>query len=236
MKKILAILISLSMLICFTACGDNNGDDVRGEIKENNQATAENSEDTQQDTQGETQKISLGQSEGSTYDRTFIGLGWTLPEGWNFLSDEQMNQMNNIVADMLDSEQLQAAIEKASVICDMYAINYTNGSTINIQLEKLSAMANVVYDANTYVDTTIGQLSSSLEMMGYTDIQITKTTINVAGTEHPGIALQATLNGVAIYQRMACIKVGDYMCVIATATALEDSNDSIFANFYALEK
>lgn len=235
------LIMAVVIVGALTACGSNDKENVRGEIKENSQTetenlkNSENSEEVVSEETEENETISLGKMEGSVYESKFIGLGWTLPEGWTFLTDEQMNQINNFAADMLDNEQLQDAIENATLVCDMYAMDYT-GNTINIQLEKLNAVANAIYDADTYVDASLKQLSTAMETAGYTDVQASKTTVTIAGKAQPGIAVQATYNGVVLYEKLACIKVGDYMCVITVATTIEDNTDSILSNFYALEK
>lgn len=253
MKKIIAILMILCMLGSMTGCGNDN-DNPRGSIhtdtednisndKSSESDTSENTElatdtSTEETTESSTEEtpISLGKSNGTKYESTFIGLGFNLPEGWSFLSEDQMLAMNNLSAELLDSEQLQAAIENATVICDMYAINYTTGHSTNLQLEKLNAVTNILYDANTYVDTAIKSLPSTLETAGYTNINVKKAMVTVAGTKHPGIELSCDYLGITVFQKQACIKVGNYMCIITVATSLEDQTDSILSNFYALEE
>lgn len=245
MKKIIAILMILCMLGSMTGCGNDN-DNPRGSIhtdtEDNNSNDKSSESDTSEttelatDTSTEETPISLGKSSGTKYESTFIGLGFNLPEGWCFLSEDQMLAMNNFSAELVGDEQFQAAIENATVICDMYAINYTNGHSANLQLEKLNAVTNILYDANTYADATIKNLESTMETAGYTNINVKKAMITIAGTKHPGIELSSEYLGVTIFQKQACIKVGSYMCVITVATSLEDQTDSILSNFYALEE
>ena len=250
-KKLLVLFITLSMLVSVVACGTSEDDDVRGQINNGSSSqeteSSENSEientevdtsteetESTETTENESPSLSLNNAKGSTYESNFIGIGWNLPEGWTFFDEEQLKQVNNITADLIDDEQIQAALESASLICDMYAMNSSTGDTINIQLEKLSGLA-TLYDASSYVDASISSLPSAMQSAGYTNVTIDKITITAAGKELPGLAISASYAGITIYEKLACIKVDNYMVCITTASATESTLDAIFANFYSLK-
>lgn len=245
LKKLLILFMMLSMVVCATACGNSDEDDIRGQINKDTESESQNSESSEdteinnttensETSENEEPSLSLNNAKGSTYESSFMGLGWTLPDGWIFFNEDQLKQMNNITADMIDDKQIQEALKNATLICDMYAMNSITGDTINIQLEKLTGLTSL-YDAETYVDASISSLPSALQSAGYTNITTEKTTVTIAGEDHPGISLAATYSGVVVYEKLACIKIGNYMAVITTASTTEANLDVIFANFYSLK-
>ena len=222
--KFLCLFMALSLLLCFTACGNKKEDDVRGQIHENTE------ESTEKDT------LSLGKSQGTTYESAFIGLGWTLPEGWSFLSDKEMKALNNITTEQIDNEEIQEALKNAKVIYDMYAMNATTGDSVNITLEKLDPAVSLLYDESAYINASLTNLGAAMESSGYKDVQIAKSTIHFCGKDYEGIKLQASSGNIIIYEKLTCIKVGNYMAVIVAASTKEATTETIFENFYTLDK
>uniref|UniRef100_UPI0040560FF9 hypothetical protein n=1 Tax=Agathobacter sp. TaxID=2021311 RepID=UPI0040560FF9 len=225
LKRCLVILLALSMLTCVTACGGNDEEDVKGNISSND----ENASDTEEEVE-----LSLGTSEGGVYESTFMGLGWNLPEGWEFLSQAEMEQMNQAVIDMMD-EDTATQLEEGAVFCDMYAFALT-GDTVNIQIEKLQTVTSILVDEESYAELSIENTKDAFTQMGYTDVTMTQSTVTIAGKEHVAIDMSLTDQGVVLYEKMGLVKVGDYMCVITAASVAPENLDTIFAGFYALEK
>ncbi len=225
LKKCLVMLLAFSMLTCVTACGGNDDENVKGSISSND----ENASDTEQEVE-----LSLGKSEGSVYQSTFMGLGWNLPEGWQFLSEEEMQQMNEAVIDMMD-EDIAAQLEEGAVLCDMYAFALS-GDTINIQIEKLQNVTSILLDEESYAELSMQNTKEAFTQMGYTDITMEQSTVTIAGEEHVAIDVSLTYDGVVLYEKLGLIKVGNYMCVITAASVTPEGLDTMFANFYALEQ
>ena len=171
LKKLLILFMMLSMVVCAIACGNSEDDDIRGQINGDSQSSESS------DTSGnEDPTFSLNNVKGSTYESTFLGIGWSLPGNWFFFDEAQLKQVNNITVDMMDDEKLQEALQNATIVCDMYAMNSATGDTLNIQLEKLTGLA-TLYDAETYVDVSISSLPTTMQSAGYTDVTTEKTPL-----------------------------------------------------------
>ena len=239
MKKTLATLLVLAMATTFVACG--NSDDIGGEIKNQNTETeSQSAQDTSSednsttDTSSEGATATLGTASGTVYESQFIGIGWAIPEDWIFATKEQMDQLNALVLDYV-SDAMNVNLPEGSAVCDLYAFD-AYGSNLNIQLEKLNAINAIMITEASYCELALGLLEDSYTSMGYTDITLEKTTVKVGDVEHSGISATCTYSGVKVYQKVAFIKQGEYMCVITSSSALEGTNDTVFSAFYSLEK
>lgn len=257
MRKLLAMILVLAMILCVTACADK--DNLRGQVSNNPTETepretkgteppvTEPSETESNDTEPtETEPVetepdmdetgfSLGTSSGGTYENKFIGIGCTLDENWSFYSDEQILQINQLTVDMLD-EDVAAKLENASLIYDMFAQNVSTGATININLENLGLLYGSLLSPSEYADLSMPQLAPALESMGFTDIQLEKTTCTFAGEERTAIRIVGQYNGYPLYEQLVCFKAGNYMAVVSVSILGEDATDEILGAFYALEK
>lgn len=228
LKKVVALLMAICMIFGVTACGTSN-EDVRGEIK-NEGETSDNENEGADDE--EKIVLSQGVSSGTTYESQFMNIGWTLPEDWVFMTEEEMASMNQAVADMLGNEDIASQIEDGETFCDMSAYNLA-GDTINIQIEKLSASAAVLLDEGAYADISLEQLPAAFEPLGYS-VKCEKKDITFVGKTHVGINVELGYQGVSVYEKMVLVKVGQYMCVITAASTSLEVIDAIFNNFYEL--
>ena len=118
MKKILSLICVLTVLLslCFAGCG-NISDAIANEIEP---------------------EFSMGKISGGTYRNDFLGLSCTIPQGWEFYSEEQLLQLNNIVGEFMD-EEVQEQLKNANMVFDMFAQNAIGDSSINVNMEKLAA-------------------------------------------------------------------------------------------------
>lgn len=231
MKKLLALILSVLMLVSFAACDSSSttNDDVRGDITSTSSDTDSSSSDS---TSSEEIEFSIGDAEGNKYENKFIGIGCELDSSWTFYTDAQIAELNNIVTDSLDEDYAEQ-VKDANVIYDMYATT-ANGDTININLEKLSGIGSGVIDAETYIDVAMPQLKDSMAQMGVTVDKCEKTTFNFAGATADGIIMNISGSGASAFQKIVCLKRGSYIAVIGVATYNTDTTDDLLAKFYSL--
>ncbi len=81
----------------------------------------------------------MGDAVSNTYKNDFLGISCTLPSEWVFYTDKQILQLNNIVGDVID-DKVAEQLKNANIIYDMYATVPAAGNSININMEKLSAL------------------------------------------------------------------------------------------------
>lgn len=228
LKKVIALILAMCMVLSAAACGTTN-EDIRGEIKNDGESI-----DNEDGTSEEEDEIvlSVGVASGSVYESEFMNIGWTLPEGWTFMTEEEMATMNQVVADMLGNEDIASQIEDGETFCDMSAYNAV-GETINIQIEKMAATTALTVDEVAYADIALEQLPAVFEPLGYS-VKCEKQQITLAGKTCEGVYVELGYQGAYIYEKMALIKVGQYMCVITVASASMDVINAIYNNFYEL--
>lgn len=227
MKKILAILLAFIMGLSMTACG---GDDegITGEISNKETETKETKEE-------EVAAIdAIGEAEGTVYENNFLGLGFNLPDGWTFYTKEQINEMNNITQDMLD-EDLAAQLEEANLLYDMYALDQY-GNSVTVVLEKTSAIASVAIDEKAYAELSVEQVPDALKQVGFADATAEVGTVDFNGKEHAAIDVVATSDSVTLYEKIVCIKAGQYIACITVGTTFENTTDTVLSYFYSLDK
>lgn len=220
MKRIFCLLLAAIMMISLCGClGDNKNDDVRGEIIDGNTIQDEKEPG-----------FSFGKTANNTYNNDFLGISCTLPAEWAFYTDEQILQLNNIVGDYLD-EDVAELLEKATIIYDMYAINETEGSNMNINLEKLSTVQMISLDIKQTLEAQIHAIKSTYQNMGYTDTNVEYQKIKVDGKEFDGLKLTAKIQGIDFYASTFTFRKSNYLANITICSIQTDKTDTILSYF-----
>ena len=219
MKKLLCFLLSAIMIFSLFACDEikksekDDEDDVRGNISS--------------DKDDEGAELSLGKTSGGTYTNDFLGLSWTLPEGWEFYSDAEILALNNIAEGYLD-EDVAKQLEKASLIYDMYAQNSSEGSTVNVVIEKLRTTK---IDIKTSLESQIDMIKSSYANMGYTDVSVEYEKVTVDGQEFDGLRMTAKIQGFDFYAQIFAFKKDNYMANVTLCTLYTDTTGDLLDLF-----
>lgn len=220
MKKIICFVCSVIVLLSLFGCaGNNKTDDVRG--------TIETGEQTQPQSEPE---FSLGKATGSTYKNDFLGISCTLPEGWTFYSDEKILEMNNLVGEYLD-EDVAEQLEKATIVYDMYASSETDGSSINMNLEKLNIAQALNLDIKQTLEGQIDAIQTAYENMGYTDVKVTYQKITIDGKDFDSLKLVAKIQGIDAFTTTVAFKKGNYLANISLFSLQTDKADEILGCF-----
>lgn len=215
MKKLLCLFMAIIMLTGLCGCLDNQ--DVRGEINSGGQEEEES-------------KFSLGQTADNTYKNDYLGISCTLPSDWVFYTDEEILELNNIVAGTVD-EDIAKALENANIIYDMYATNPNDYSNINVNLEKLSAVQIATADLKELLEAQFDGIKSTFSNMGYTDINIAYEKITVDGKEFDGAKITAKIQGVDFHSVVFCFKKGLYLANVSLGSIQTDKTAEILSYF-----
>ncbi|HBP38616.1 MAG TPA: hypothetical protein DD640_07740, partial [Clostridiales bacterium] len=179
--------------------------------------------------------FALGLTNGGTYSNTFVGIGCDLDDNWTYYSDEQIREMNGIATDMIDDEELLEMLEESEIVYDMLAVSSNGFDNININLENLGLVYGSVLSESGYVDVAIGPLEKVYADIDASVLSLEKGTIQFAGAEHYAINVHVTVNDNDLYQKIICLKAGNYMCNITISTSFADRTDEIAALFYSLD-
>ena len=177
--------------------------------------------------------VSLGTNDGTIYENAYFGIGCKLDDQWVMQTDEQILELNNLVADKV-SDKFAEVFESGVVITDMMATNVNQVDTVNTGIEKLNGVAMLV-DENKYIELSDPQVVEMLGSMGIENITSTRMETEVAGKKRATLLIQGEYSGVPVYEKMVCIKKAGYMFVMTTCTWGEDKTDEVLSNFYEIQ-
>ena len=223
MKKLLCILLSVILLISLVGCFDDRSADDDKDDDDVRSTTASNEPTTPEEVVPE---FSLGQTSGSTYTNDFLGVRFDLPTGWQFYTDEQILALNNIVGDYID-ESVAEQLKNANIIYDMYAVNHSNGNSINVTMEKLNAVQAMNLDTKAILEGQSSNITTMFQKMGISNISIKYQKVTVGGKEHDGLVISGTSSSVSIYETMIAYQRGDYLVYITACSTQTDTSLSI---------
>lgn len=234
MKKLLALMLALSMLTLLAACGSG----PRGSLStpaDSGSAAPESAPEPNPETQDGLQP---GSTVGGVYENAFAGIGCRLDETWTYLSDEEILAQNEIVIDSIDDEELARLLSSKSTFFDMLATSEEGLATVNVVAENLGLLYGSVLDTGSYVDIALKSFESNSASMGLTVSSCEKRSFDFCGKSTDGISLSGTINiegvDVEMFERIACVKAGSYMFVVTACTYVEDNTEDVLNLFYAL--
>lgn len=262
MKKLLAILLALTMIFAFAACGSTpDEDDVRGDQNVNTTQASNSAEDNTTVPSGDVTdtpagditdtpadettnapeadvtepEFSLGAVEGLNYENKFIGIGCNLPSDWTFYTDEQIRELNNITADMA-GEDFKELMENADLVYDMFAVSNDQFKNINVNLQKVDKMSLAMISLEDIYVQTEEMMKQSLENIGYSNIKFEHgTSIMIEGKEFPCLKVTGQVNGMAGYQLLFATKCNGYIANFAITTFNENTVDDVLSYFYLIK-
>ncbi len=235
MKRILAILLVLTMLLSFASCGSETSDDkdtekekiTETDKKDNNEENKEDEEKPDSGNENTNVKISRGKINGNVYKNTFLNLTFTKPSDWNYATDEEIAATMNIAVDFFKEEYaqgLEEALEKNGSVYDMLAKTPDGGSNVIISYENLSKVG---YDEVTAMDYA-EILELQLTNMTTYDIDLEEPYEKTfLGEKYVIIDSASTVYGVTVYQRYYVRKVDKYMAAIIITSQSEKGLDDV---------
>lgn len=198
MKKFLICLMACVMLLAMVGCAADKDPYTPGN-------------------KAEDEEFSLGEVTGKKYESEFIGIGFTLPEGWEFYTDEEIKELNNFVEDKAGQDYLDL-LKNATVIYDMAAASPSQTDNVMVTLEKIpNAQLNKLNLAQS-LETSFSVVKSSLENMGYRNITHEVTTLTIDGETFTAMNITATLSGMTMRQTSIAIKCNGYLASLAVTT------------------
>ena len=180
-------------------------------------------------------KFERGVVEGQTYTSQFLGLTCTAPAEYTYLNDQEIAQLNDLTADVVDSEelvkQMRESLENGNQVQDMYLMTADGLQTVNVMLVKVSAKGAAV-DMAAFADMGKDQVVSAYQSMGMTDVEASRETVIFMGQQYEGICTSATYTDVPVTTVQVCMQVGDYVCVITFTSYVEDHTPEMM-DFFA---
>lgn len=201
----------------------DDGDDVRGDIITGDSSATNAADETQPE-------FSLGKAANGVYKNDYLGLSCTLPAPWEFYTDEQILEMNNITAEYYD-EEFAEQIQNAAIIYDMLASNPEDSSNININLEKVNPLQMMALDMKQVLEAQIDTIKTSYENMGYTGTEVRYEKVTVDGKELDGLVINANIQGIDLYCVLFSFPKGSYIANVSVTSLQTDKTAEILGCF-----
>ena len=151
--------------------------------------------------------FSMGSWNGNVYTNDFLGLKFTLPEGWTRYSDEQIAAAMNLSNEKLNDQKSLVELAKLTVVNYMFVNNPTTGETIVVTTEK----AHLDVTTEFYLDNIKTQLEA-LTSVSYKVSGITKETI--ADREYHVLTAALTSSGKTVIQKYYCCRLDKHFLSI----------------------
>lgn len=191
MKKLLAALLALMMIISLSACSEEQTDEMEVEAIE---VTPER-----------------GTVENGSYNNEAFGVSFEAPADWYFLTDEEIAQTMGSTAEKLYGENV---LEDMDYIYDLYCVDMETGTTVSVNYENLGTIGQFT-EANQYLETVLAQLLSSSNP-GITATEL--SVIKVDGTAVPCLNITLEASGQTIYESIIVKKIGTWIGTVTLAS------------------
>lgn len=145
MKKLIALLLALTLLALFVGC-----DFVKKEDSEEEQKI----------------ELSRGKIEGDVYTNEVLNFKFTKPSSWVYSTDEEISAAMNLGVDAL-GEKFKDALENNTSVYDMMVSDILTRTNINVGYENLAKSFSSNITEAQYIDA-LKQQMSSVSGMTYT--------------------------------------------------------------------
>ena len=184
MKRILLLLLTVCMLGTMVGCGSKEKEKT----------------------------ISRGTIEGNVYTSEFMGLSFTKPDSWVYSTDEEIAQVMNVGAEILERSEFEQKAAELATIYDMMVKDMLWGNNINISFENLvmSQASNITVEQ--YIETFKALMNQQAAMMNY---EFAETeAVKLGELDFSKVAATGSYSGVSFDQYIYLRKEGTYMIVI----------------------
>ena len=259
----LVLMMALSLL---TACGESQ-QDVGGSVSPSGGSSASSMPEQEQtssepgtsaepntssepDTSNEADvtednPLALGRINGGTYTNSYAGYGFTLDEGWTFLSAEELQQIPEQTLEALKNSEMAELtdLEGLEQFTDVFVENLETFQSMNILFQKMSAadrLALMPYSDAEIIQMTLEStgeaMISSYESAGYADISMEQVTVEFLGEERAALRTTCTYSDIPVYMlQIIDSHLGSYSVTLTITSYLEDTTGDMLALFYPVE-
>lgn len=209
MKKKLAIILVLSLLLGLTGCGMSRPV-----------------------TQEEIDAIAGGTVEGGVYENSHFAIGCSPDENWKVLSSEEIWALNEWDTEKEQREQMMNSLAKPGYFYEMMAETEDQTATVTVCVENVAVLEDPDSTAEDYVRAavvTAREALSTVEVKGATVEQVERL---VAGNTCLGYTISFENEGRMLYQTSVYLHSGIYAAVITVSCTGDDITDTLLDMFY----
>lgn len=233
--RILAIVLALQLL---AGCGAEP-EEVGGQIVPADDSTVPVEATEVPDPE---KKAALGRLEGGVYTNSYTGYGCTLDENWTFYSADELQELPENVAELMEGSELAETGDFLGQITDMMAENVNDLTTINVLYQKLSMQERLAYMAlneEQIMDATLGQMDAMVDAYAQAGIMVDtmeKTTVTFLGEERTALLTSSTIEDIPYYTlQLFDYHLGQYSVTLTLASYVENNTAQLLELFYEVE-
>ena len=235
MKKIISLLLAALMILGLCGCGtglDLDANDLIGSSE--SEETGFQSEEASTSSEEQEPEDITGKIENNLYKNEFLGITFNLPSGWTFYTEDQIADINKQATNKMDGDTA-SLVQSSSITYDMYAQNPTDGSNVNLNLEKFSLAQMLTMDVKKVIEGQFDMLKSTYENMGFKNVNVYYDEIMVDGKKLDGARLVAenttATTTYKFYAVIFCFKKGSYLVNVSLGSVLNDKSNEILNCF-----
>jgi len=224
MKKLLCILLTLTMLFTLAACGKGKSSEPAPAAEGAAPAETKEPELSAQDL--------IGEKGEHSYENKALKIRADLPEDWIVLTNDEIAEVMGTAMENLTDEDLAASLDESGAVCDFYAMaGDGSGSNLNIQLQNLSFFQGAALSEQAVADGSLDQVRQALEGMGMENVEPKVETFRFAGKDHASITCSASYTGVPLFERQVIVKVGRYIGIVTSFAFSQEDADRYLGFF-----
>lgn len=220
-KRILSLIMALIMV--FTLCACTSNDDVKGKTETGTSESA-----------APEKELELGSVSGGKYENAYFGFGCELDDQWTYATEEQLLDMVQATADLVDDENFKDELLKADMFYDMMTYFYDGATNMNVVVQNLGATYGTLLDEEAIVEQNVKSLPEQFAAASMEVQSCEQVVVEFAGADHAGILIHSIASGSDVYQLQAYVKTGKYVAIITMSSPLEDNIDAMLGFFYAV--
>ena len=113
----------------------------------------------------------------------------------------------------------------------MYASNPNDFSSVNVSLEKHTALEITAMNLRIVLEAQFDTLKDTYKNMGYSNVNISYKKITVDGKELDGAEITAEIAGMTFNSTLFCFKKGRYLANVAVGALGADKVAAVLAGF-----
>lgn len=203
MKKIIALMLVLVVMLSLNSCFLFDSDDDDGEKKATTEST------TKPSINPPASSIARGEVSFKTYTSDTLNLKFTRPNSWVYATDEEIAMLMGFTSDWFDDERFEAALQNNLSIYDMMVVDKITNSNVIVGYENLKMTLSTNITEEQYLDALKRQLST---MQGITVTFPDKSEkVKLGDAEFTRVICNTVTNGVRMQQIYYVHKLNGYM-------------------------
>lgn len=212
-SKIMAVAVVTAVIFILAACGDKKVEVTENITISETETTAGETEttETEKESKASDADFSIGEINDGVYINKMFNIKFDgNAGGMEFTDKEERNKaFHNAGGEDTDTKTVKAFLDAGYEFSDMNATGTRKGLSV------ILSKGNEMKDIEDCVDKTIPKVKKELEDVGF-GVKAEKSFGKVLGEDMPYISVEASEDGVSMYQKIICLKSGDYMAKLVS--------------------